>query len=71
MKLYRKLRGRMAEYDDRQQDASEAIGISLMALNKKLNGKSEFTLREAYGLLDRYDVPHSEIGEYFPAGGIG
>lgn len=46
MSLTRRIKALRAHKGYKQEDCSEAIGITLRTYNKKENGKSEFTLGE-------------------------
>lgn len=41
-----KLKGKMTERHLSQKNMAEALGITVQALNAKLNGRSQFTLEE-------------------------
>ena len=44
---YNKLKGRMRELSCTQEGLARILGITVQALNAKLNGRSEFTVEEA------------------------
>lgn len=47
-----KLKGKMREKGVTQADLAGAIGITLQALNAKLNGRSSFTVPEAQKITE-------------------
>lgn len=46
--MYKKLKALMVERDITQKDLAKVLNINVSTLNFKLNGKSEFTLSEAF-----------------------
>lgn len=57
MKLsHDKLRGRIREYRFTQQSFAKAIGISGVALSKKLNNRTEFTAKEILAAMKVLDI---------------
>lgn len=71
MKPYRKLRGRMAEYDMKQSDIAEMLNKSHTYITQRINGHANFDLLEVYEICDRLEIPYEEIPIYFPRDGIG
>lgn len=55
-------------YDGRR--LAEVLGISNVTLSLKLCGKSPWTSREMYILMDLFDLPYSELNRFFPKNGI-
>lgn len=51
-----KIRGLMAEKGMKQIDLADALDISIYAINCKLTGKTEFTLREIKELARIFNV---------------
>lgn len=47
-----KLKGKMTEGHLSQKSMAEALGITVQALNAKLNGRSQFTLEEVVRITD-------------------
>ena len=50
--MYRNLRAEMARNGMSQKDVSQILNISEGSFHNKLNGKTEFTLREAFALKE-------------------
>lgn len=51
-----KLKGKMAEAHVSQAKLSKQLGITVQALNAKINGKSPFTLEEVVKITDYLDL---------------
>lgn len=63
---YAKLRGRMSEYGYTNKALAEAIGMKASCFGNKLVCRSSWTLAETYAILEKLDIPISEIATYFP-----
>lgn len=63
MKRYAKLRGRMAEKNVTQEKLAKELGISKATMNNRLNGKSEFGLKELQIIFQILDL--EDIESYF------
>ncbi|MBC5996351.1 DUF739 family protein [Romboutsia ilealis] len=62
---YKKLKGRIKEYYDTQDNFAKALNIGRTGLSLRLNNRMDFTQKEinrAYVLLD---LSKEEIPEYF------
>ena len=59
------LEAKMKIYGDTQSSLAEAIGISVQALNYKMNGKGEFTMGEIQKIKERYHLTAEEVDEIF------
>lgn len=53
---YAKLKGRMAEYNMSQAELADKVGISLSAMNAKMNDSREFTVKEAKVICETLDI---------------
>ena len=62
---YRKLRGRIKEKFDLQDEFANKMKISSTTLSKKLNGKTDFTRCEIVTACEILDIPLEEVSEYF------
>lgn len=60
-----KLKGKMRERDVTQLKCSNELGISLEAFNKKINGKVEFSVREAEMLGNYLNLSDNEKVDIF------
>lgn len=60
---FSRLKGRIREKGLSQEDLAKAIGISTTSLNKKLNNKSDFCLRETFVIGKILSI--EDIAEYF------
>lgn len=65
MRAYPKLRAKMKEHETEQAVLAELLEISSSFFNKKINGKSDFTMTEMYSICRELDIPESEVGDYF------
>ncbi|CAK7025171.1 helix-turn-helix domain-containing protein [Tissierella sp.] len=61
MKVQRKLKGLMVEYDITQEELAKVIGISSRAINYKINGERDFTLKEAQMISGYFKRPIEDI----------
>ncbi len=59
--MYDKLKGLMKENHITQNELAEILGMTVSTLNFKLNGKSDFTIREGKKISELFDKPIDEI----------
>jgi len=59
--MYNKLKGLMTEKNITQQELAEILEMSISTLNFKINGKSDFTIKEAKKVSKFFDKPIEEI----------
>lgn len=59
--MYDKLKGLMKENHITQTELAEVLNITVSTLNFKLNGKSDFTIKEAKKISQLFDKPIDEI----------
>ncbi|GAA0181008.1 helix-turn-helix transcriptional regulator [Clostridium sediminicola] len=52
----RKLKGKIVEADMTQEDLAKKLGISVQALNAKLNKRSTFTIIEVSKMIDILNI---------------
>lgn len=52
----RKLKGKIVEEDMIQEDLAKELGISVQALNAKLNKRSTFTIIEVSKMIDILNI---------------
>ena len=62
---FSKLRGKIKEKYNTQNNFSNAIGIGRTTLSEKLNSKSCFTNKEIVLICKSLDIPFQEINLYF------
>lgn len=62
---YAKLKGRIIEKFGTQGRFAEEIGLSVVALSKKMNGKSSFSHDDIKKWCEVLEINIAEIGEYF------
>ena len=60
-----KLKGLMREKKYSQEKLSGELNISIISLNRKLNGKAVFQWPEMDKLLKILEIPDAEIKDYF------
>ena len=60
-----KIKGRMRECQVTVQKAADVCGISKGAMSNKLNGHSEFTVKEMFAMLGLLRLTADNIKEYF------
>lgn len=62
---YDKLKGRVKEIFDTQENFANAINISATSLNYKLNNKKKWSQNEIYNSILVLQIPSNEIINYF------
>ena len=62
---YSKLRGRIKEIYNTQNDFARALGIGKVSLSKRLNGKLDFTQSEISKSAELLKIQFESITEYF------
>jgi len=62
---YSKLRGRIREVFNTQENFAKNIEISTVSLSAKLNGKVQFTQVEIAKSIKMLEIGNSEISDYF------
>lgn len=62
---YSKLRGRIVEKYGSQGNFSRALGISQVALSRKLNNIVDFRQDEILKSISLLDIPNTDLGAYF------
>ena len=60
-----KIKGKMREMRITQQQLSDELNISIVTLNKKLNGSFNFSWEEMEALIKILDITKDDIAEYF------
>ena len=60
-----KLKGLMREQKYSQEKLSNELNISIISLNRKLNGKAVFQWPEMDKILKILEIPDTEIKSYF------
>lgn len=62
---YSKLRGRIKEKYETQENFAQKMGVSRTTLSQKLNNINEFTQQEINKAVELLDLPVEEIPVYF------
>lgn len=62
---YSKLKGKIKEIYNTQNNFAEAIGIGKSLLSQKLNNHSEFSQAEMYKICEVLNIKLNKINEYF------
>lgn len=62
---FSRLKGRMKEYGQTQQSLSNHLCLTVTTLNRKLNGKYDFTWGEIVKICKFLNISESEVGKYF------
>lgn len=60
-----KIKGRMCELRITQRGLAKELGISIVSLNKKLNGILNFTWEEMEQIISILGITENEIADYF------
>lgn len=68
--LYRKLRAEMFAQEKKMPDIQKVISRGSSYVSACFNGKNEFTMAEAYLILDMLGLPYLDLPKYFPPAGI-
>ncbi len=64
------LKKKMKEEKKTYRELSKTVGLSLNALNSKLNGYTSFNLDEASKIIDVLNIKPEEIKDYFFSGEV-
>ena len=62
---YRKLRGKIKEVFDTQDNFAEALGIGRVSLSQRLNNMLDFSQNEIYKACKLLSIPIATCHEYF------
>lgn len=62
---YRKLRGKIKEVFETQQNFAKAMKMSNTSLSEKLNNKVDFTQKEIHKAVELLGIPKDDIPVYF------
>lgn len=62
---YNKLRGKIVEVFRTQESFAKALGMSRVALNNKLNGRTDWTSEEIYRACNLLGIHLADNAEYF------
>lgn len=65
MNKFSKLRGRIVEKYGSITTFADVVGMSRVALSRKLGGKSVFTKNEIEKIMDRLGIAKDDLVEYF------
>ncbi|WP_283736543.1 helix-turn-helix transcriptional regulator [Clostridium perfringens] len=64
--IYNKLKGIMKEKNYSQSKLAKSLNITTQSLNAKLNGCSQFTIKEAFDIISILDIENSnDVVEIF------
>lgn len=62
---YDKLKGKIKEIFNTQEEYAKAIGTSATSINYKLNNKKLFSQKEISKSVKALNIPFNEIADYF------
>lgn len=62
---YSKLKGRIKEKYETQENLAKHLEISHISLSKKLNNKTEFKQAEIISIMELLEIKESELTLYF------
>lgn len=62
---YSKLKGKIKECYDTQENFTKALGLSRTSLNQRLNNRLEFSQREILKTCKLLNINEDKIKEYF------
>jgi hypothetical protein len=69
-RLFSRLRRAMADADADAPVLARALGVSSWTVSSRLNGHTEWTLREMYAVLKLLGRPERDLPWLFPPGGL-
>lgn len=69
-KHYLKVRAELTMNDYTGQDLPMIIHKSQSYCDQRMAGNMPFTMEDCYKFLDFFKIDHSELPDYFPAGGL-
>lgn len=62
---YRKLKGRIKEKFNTQDNFANALGIGRVSLSQRLNNQLEFDAKEIFNSIKLLELTENDIPEYF------
>jgi len=68
--MFRKLRGKLKEFDIDQAYLAQKFGVSVMTISHCMTGKKQWRLDWMYAILELIQEPPEKLSVYFPKGGI-
>lgn len=68
-KPFGKFRAKMLEYEIGQLELAEMLGVSLSYVSSRLTNKKPWDMLDMYKLMDTFNIPYSQMHEYFPKNG--
>lgn len=68
--MFRKLRGALRRRDITGSYLGEVLGLSAIAISRRMTGKVQWRLDEMYAILKLIDEEPERLHEYFPAAGM-
>lgn len=68
--LYRTLRAEMVKQNVTRDDLSKWLGCSKATVSADFTGKRSFSMQDVYIIMDKLNLPYTEIATYFPPNGI-
>lgn len=69
-KLYTELRREMYAQKVTQADLTAALEVSTTYISARFTGHQQWTMEDAFRILDLLQLPHNKILTYFPRGGV-
>lgn len=63
--MYKKLRGRIVEKYDTQQNFAKEIGLSMQSVSRKMRGASGFSQKDIITWCEALDIDLKDAGLYF------
>lgn len=68
--LFRTLRAEMVKQNVTRDDLAKWLGCSKATLCANFTGRRSFSLQDVYIIMDKLNLPYSEISAYFPPNGV-
>lgn len=68
--MFRKLRGKLREFDIDQDYLADCFGVCTMTISHCMTGKKQWPLDWMYSILELVQEPPELLHVYFPRGGM-
>jgi len=68
--MFRKLRGKLKEFDIDQSYLADKFGVNVMTVSHCMTGKTQWRLDWMYAILDLIHESPEQLNTYFPRGGL-
>lgn len=68
--LFRTLRAELLRQSVTREDLADLLGCSKATLSADFTGKRSFSMQDVYIIMDKLNLPYTQIATFFPPNGI-